>query len=118
MLTSIRSTTSPAWFRTLIQATRCRRSCLANYKLAPHILAFNEVNLSLLNLIANYPATNSKDVKALDIPMPKLLEQTAIAKTLSDMDTGIVTLETKLSKTSQLNQDMMHNLLPGRMRLV
>jgi type I restriction enzyme S subunit len=34
------------------------------------------------------------------------------------MDTEITTLETKLAKTRQLKQGMMHNLLTGRMRLI
>jgi type I restriction enzyme S subunit len=44
-------------------------------------------------------------------------EQTAIATILSDMDAEITTLETKLVKTRQLKQGMMHNLLTGRIRL-
>jgi type I restriction enzyme, S subunit len=46
------------------------------------------------------------------------LEQTAIATILSDMDTEIATLEAKLTKTRQLKQGMMHELLTGRIRLV
>lgn len=45
-------------------------------------------------------------------------EQTAIATILSDMDAEIATLETRLAKTRQLKQGMMHNLLTGRIRLV
>ena len=49
---------------------------------------------------------------------PTKAEQTAIATILSDMDSEITTLETKLAKTRQLKQGMMHNLLTGRIRLV
>ena len=45
-------------------------------------------------------------------------EQTAIATILSDMDAEIASLETRLAKTRQLKQGMMHNLLTGRIRLV
>jgi len=45
-------------------------------------------------------------------------EQTAIATILSDMDTEIAALETKLAKRRSLKQGMMHNLLTGRIRLV
>jgi len=45
-------------------------------------------------------------------------EQTAIVTILSDMDAEITTLETKLAKTRQLKQGIMHNLLTGKIRLV
>lgn len=53
----------------------------------------------------------------LQIKVPKLPEQTAIATILSDMDTEIAALESKLTKTRSLKQGMMHNLLTGRIRL-
>ncbi|MBV5338206.1 MAG: restriction endonuclease subunit S [Deltaproteobacteria bacterium] len=49
---------------------------------------------------------------------PTIEEQKSIASTLSDMDAEITTLETKLGKTRQLKQGMMHNLLTGRIRLI
>ena len=45
-------------------------------------------------------------------------EQFAIATILSDMDTEIATLETKLTKARQLKTGMMQELLTGRIRLV
>lgn len=51
------------------------------------------------------------------LPLPPLPEQTAIAAILSDMDAEIAALETKLAKTRQLKQGMMHNLLTGEIRL-
>jgi type I restriction enzyme S subunit len=48
-------------------------------------------------------------------PLP---EQTAIANVLSDMDSEIEALESKLTKTKQLKQGMMSELLTGRIRLV
>lgn len=50
--------------------------------------------------------------------LPPIEDQIRIAKTLSDMDAEIDGLETKLSKTRQLKQGMMHNLLTGRIRLI
>ena len=56
---------------------------------------------------------------AFEIELPKeKSEQTAIATTLSDMDTEIAALETRLAKTRELKQGMMHNLLTGRIRLI
>jgi len=49
---------------------------------------------------------------------PTTEEQTAIATILSDMDTELVELETRLAKTRQLKQGMMQELLTGRIRLV
>ncbi|MGI2208558.1 restriction endonuclease subunit S [Shewanella baltica] len=44
-------------------------------------------------------------------------EQTAIATILSDMDNEIQTLEQRLSKTRQIKQGMMQELLTGKTRL-
>ena len=48
----------------------------------------------------------------------KIEEQTAIANVLSDMDTEIATLETKLAKYRKLKTGMMQQLLTGKVRLV
>ena len=45
-------------------------------------------------------------------------EQTAIATILSDMDEEIQSLEQRLSKTRQIKQGMMQELLTGRVRLI
>ena len=45
-------------------------------------------------------------------------EQTAIAEILSDMDSELSVLETKLAKARQLKQGLMRELLTGRIRLV
>ena len=58
-------------------------------------------------------------VEALVIRVPSdKAEQTAIAAILSDMDAEIAALETKLTKTRQLKQGMMQELLTGRIRLI
>ena len=51
-------------------------------------------------------------------PLPLMSEQTAIAAILSDMDEEIAGLEAKLTKTRQVKQGMMQELLTGRIRLV
>lgn len=53
----------------------------------------------------------------LQIPSSRA-EQTAIANVLSDMDTEIATLETKLAKYRKLKTGMMQQLLTGKIRLV
>ncbi len=65
------------------------------------------------------PNFSGEIVKSFLIPIPPTkAEQTAIAGILTDMDTEITALESKLTKTRQLKQGMMHNLLAGRIRLV
>ncbi|MDP5212571.1 restriction endonuclease subunit S [Pseudoalteromonas tunicata] len=51
------------------------------------------------------------------ITLPPKEEQTAIATILSDMDNEIQTLEQRLTKTRQIKQGMMQELLTGRTRL-
>ncbi|MFM2036465.1 MAG: type restriction modification specificity domain protein [Pseudomonadota bacterium] len=54
---------------------------------------------------------------AVSLPLSKA-EQTAIATVLSDMDSDLATLESRLTKTRELKQGMMQELLTGRTRLV
>ncbi len=54
----------------------------------------------------------------LKIEVPSIAEQTAIAKTLSDMDAEIEQLEQKLDKFKMIKQGMMQELLTGKTRLV
>lgn len=60
-----------------------------------------------LSAIANYK-----------IAIPQEVEQTAIAKILSDMDSEIQALEKRLVKTRQIKQGMMQELLTGKTRLL
>jgi type I restriction enzyme S subunit len=65
------------------------------------------------------PSLNQDVLGGVGIPFPPThTEQTAIASVLSDMDSALSTLETKLSKARQLKQGMMQELLTGRTRLV
>ena len=52
------------------------------------------------------------------IPFPSIKEQTAIAQVLSDMDAEIATLEQRRTKTKDIKQAMMQELLTGKTRLV
>ena len=58
------------------------------------------------------------NITKLTLPIPSVPEQTAIATILSNMDTEIAALETRLAKTRSLKQGMMNNLLTGKVRLV
>lgn len=61
---------------------------------------------------------NLKLIKSLEIPLPSVEEQCAIATVLSDMDAEITALESRLEKIRALKQGMMQELLTGRIRLV
>jgi type I restriction enzyme S subunit len=61
----------------------------------------------------------AKLVRILPIDLPPTIEeQTAIAAVLTDIDAEISALSSKLGKTRQIKEGMMHNLLTGRIRLV
>ena len=58
------------------------------------------------------------DIESLEIFLPPLSEQTAIAEVLSDMDSEIEALEKKLNKYKKVKQGMMQELLTGKKRLI
>jgi len=61
---------------------------------------------------------SKKDTESLELPLPDLDEQVAVASVLSDMDAEIEALERRRDKTRLLKQGMMQELLTGRVRLV
>ncbi len=63
-------------------------------------------------------ATNRRHIATVQMPLPTLEEQTAIATVLSDMDAELAALEARRDKTRALKQGMMQELLTGRTRLV
>lgn len=58
------------------------------------------------------------NIAKVNLPIPSLAEQTAIAEILSGMDEEIRVLEGKLSKARAVKAGMMSALLTGRVRLV
>jgi type I restriction enzyme S subunit len=64
------------------------------------------------------PRSDWNVVKNYVLTLPCPVEQTAIATILSDMDTEIKLLESKLAKAQEIKQGMMQELLTGRIRLV
>ena len=84
-------------------------------------LFYSLVHKNILAYLANGTRSklNKSEMLKIQIVFPSnLSEQTAIATILSDMDSEIETLETKLSKARDLKQGMMQELLTGRIRLV
>jgi type I restriction enzyme, S subunit len=83
-----------------------------------YVLKSKELELSSKAVGNLIPGLSRNDLLNQKILFPSQQEQQAIATILSDMDTEITTLEAKLTKTCQLKQGMMHELLTGRVRLV
>ena len=63
-------------------------------------------------------ATNRAHVASVEMRLPSVAEQSAIAAVLSDMDAELTALEARRDKTRDLKQAMMQELLTGRTRLV
>jgi type I restriction enzyme S subunit len=61
---------------------------------------------------------SARHLGQIELHLPPLPEQTAIATVLSDMDAEIAALEQRRDKTRLLKQGMMQELLTGRTRLV
>jgi type I restriction enzyme S subunit len=57
-------------------------------------------------------------IKKIEILLPSLAEQKAIARILSDMDAEIEALEKKREKYKAIKQGMMQELLSGKRRLI
>jgi len=63
-------------------------------------------------------ATNRAHIASVEMQLPTVAEQTAIAAVLSDIDAELTALEARRDKTRALKQGMMQELLTGRTRLL
>jgi type I restriction enzyme S subunit len=54
----------------------------------------------------------------MPIVLPSIQEQKAISFVLSDMENELDTLNQRLTKTKQIKQGMMQELLTGKTRLI
>jgi len=70
------------------------------------------------NEASGVPSLSAKTIQNIDIIIPTSGEQSSIANVLTQMDSEISALESKLSKAKQIKQGMMQNLLTGKIRLV
>ena len=95
---------------------------------------FNDLNPLFMGTVLNMPEAQKQraekgqgdavvhihadDLGKMSVYIPEFEEQTAIASVLSDMDNEIEALEQKLTKTRQVKQGIMQQLLTGKIRLV
>ncbi len=63
-------------------------------------------------------ATTRAYISSIELTLPNVVEQAAIAEVLHDADTEIVALERRLEATRAIKQGMMQELLTGRTRLM
>lgn len=63
------------------------------------------------------PGVNRNDLHELEISLPPLAEQNAIASALSDMDALLAKLDQLIAKKRDIKQAAMQELLTGRRRL-
>ena len=84
---------------------------LMNYR----TVAMQKARMGQGDAVVHISASNLAQVQ---ISLPSVEEQTAIATVLSDMDAEITTLERRRDKTRAIKQGMMQRLLTGRVRLV
>lgn len=80
--------------------------------------AFMLIDWMSFNEASGVPSLNAKTIENIEISIPKIDEQQAIAAVLSDMDAEIQTLESRLAKARAVKEGMMQNLLTARVRLV
>jgi type I restriction enzyme S subunit len=61
---------------------------------------------------------SARSLARLELLLPCLPEQIAIARVLTDMDAELAALEQRLTKTRDIKQGMMQELLTGKTRLI
>ena len=70
------------------------------------------------NEASGVPSLNAGTIESIEVAIPPIEEQQAIAALLSDLDTELEALRARREKLAQLKAGMMGELLTGRVRLV
>jgi type I restriction enzyme, S subunit len=89
----------------------------ANAEFLYYVLGRTDFSLYGKQAVKGY-TLNKESLNLIEVKLPSIPEQIEISNILSDMDAEIGSIESKLTKTRQLKQGMMHELLTGRIRLV
>jgi type I restriction enzyme, S subunit len=89
----------------------------ANAEFLYYVLGRTDFSLYGKQAVKGY-TLNKESLNLIEVNLPSIPEQIEIANILSDMDAEIGSIESKLTKTRQLKQGMMHELLTGKIRLV
>ena len=83
-----------------------------------YYLVFNQNVIYNAQTGGAQPHCYPTDLMTMQIDLPSLEEQRAIAAVLSDMDAEIAALEQRRDKTIAIKQGMMQQLLTGKVRLL
>jgi type I restriction enzyme S subunit len=79
---------------------------------------FLHIKLEKFATGSGVPTLNRNDVHDFHVSIPPFDDQTKIATILTDMDSEITIIETKLFKAKNIKQGMMQQLLTGKIRLI
>lgn len=99
----------------LIRVTGRMNERFVFYALQTHHIA---KQIKLMTNASSQGNIGMSDIGMLEIPVPSISEQEAIAAVLSDMDAELTALDARRDKTRALKRGMMQELLTGRTRLV
>lgn len=78
---------------------------------------FTRINWLSYNTATGVPSLTAMAILGIEMSIPSLPEQRAIAAVLSDMDAEIAALEAERAKYARIKSGMMQELLTGRTRL-
>jgi len=109
-----RYTDSPFWSVDTLFYSEVRKPNVAKFL----FYRFCLIDWMRYNEASGVPSLNAKVIESLEILCPDPEEQQAITGTLSDLDTEIAGLESRLTKARGLKQAMAQALLTGRIRLL
>jgi type I restriction enzyme S subunit len=79
---------------------------------------FTMIRWRSYNEASGVPSLNAKTIENIEVTVPPLPEQAAIASVLTEMDAELAALEKRQKKTRALKLGMMQELLTGRIRLI
>lgn len=114
---TVNRTVDKCWITGNAMVIGCEGSKEINKSFLYYLLS--SIDLSVCITGTGQPQIVRTPLANVFLRLPSIIEeQEAIATVLSDMDTEIATLETKLTKARQLKTGMMQELLTGRIRLV
>ncbi len=110
-----------AYFNSNLMRIKFKKSIVSSHSFMNYLMnttsfigALADVAIGTTSVAAIY----TRDLVELRIFLPHLDEQTVIAEILESMDAEVKVLEQRLTKTQQLKQGMMQELLTGRTRLL
>jgi type I restriction enzyme S subunit len=114
---TVNKTVDKCWITGNAMVVNCDHNHQLDKSFLFHLL--NAQDLSVCITGSGQPQIVRTPLAAVELRLPgKISEQTAISLVLSDMDTEIESLESKVAKALQIKQGMMQELLTGRIRLI